>query len=113
MSSQSEDFFSRESNPEFYGLELMLITAPPRTHVLSLDKCVRGGALNNNKVLIHASVAERLLIPALDRAIPGSIPGDIIRLKLHHQGIKQIVRIFGLDLVRINELIKTARSAVP
>jgi len=75
MSSQSEDFFSRESNPEFYGLELMLITAPPRTHVLSLDKCVRGGAVNNNKVLMDASVAERLFITALDSGIPSSIPG--------------------------------------
>jgi len=34
--------------------------------------------------LIHASVAERLLIPVLDRGIPGSIPGDkIFRLRVH------------------------------
>ena len=34
--------------------------------------------------LIHASVAERLIIPVLDRGIPGSMPGDkIFRLRLH------------------------------
>jgi len=34
--------------------------------------------------LIHASAAERLLIPALDRGILGSISGDkIFRLRLH------------------------------
>jgi len=58
------------SNPGFHGRKLVLITTPPRTHVSSL---------------IHASVAERLWIPALDRGIPGSIPGDwIFRLRLHH-----------------------------
>jgi len=34
-----------ESNPEFHGLEPVLITVPPRTHASRLHACVRGGAV--------------------------------------------------------------------
>ena len=103
-------FCIRGLNPEFHGLELVSITAPPRMHVSSLDTCIRGGAVIHTSsrpwnsgfdprrqnlqikitskswspdpwmVLIHASVAERLLIPLLDRGIPGRI----FRLRSHH-----------------------------
>ena len=38
-------FYLRGSNLEFHGLELVLIIAPPRMHVSSLDTCIRGRAI--------------------------------------------------------------------
>ena len=55
--------------------------------------------MKSYQVLIHASVAERLLVPTLDRGIPGSIPG---RLNL------QIMITLSLDTcVRVGAVIST------